>query len=117
MDFNMKQWREKQQESEEEEQQRPYAKIPRQHLTLQSFHHHQFQEAAALPLFVPSEPHDNKITTTIHCSSYSDGSSTPTLLSISSPRFPSNFSYCSLFLTSDAPAKKKEKGSMLSFYL
>ncbi|KAJ8433815.1 hypothetical protein Cgig2_017885 [Carnegiea gigantea] len=116
MDVNLKQWREELRESEEEEQQEPYAKIPRQqHLFLESFHHHQSQEAAALPLFVPSEPQDNKIitATTTHCSSYSDGSSTPTVISISSPRFPSNFSHYS-FLSLSTPPPKQKKRSYLS---
>ena len=97
MDFNLKQWRDEQHESEDEQQQ-PSAKIPRQ-LILDSpqhhhHHHHHHQQISALPLFVSAEQSQpTKITT--HLSSFLDHSSTPTAIPTSTPTFPSKSSQLS----------------------
>ncbi|CAO2839382.1 unnamed protein product [Amaranthus hypochondriacus] len=89
MDFNLKQWRDEQHESEDEQQQQqPSAKIPRQ-LILDSpqHHHHHQQQISALPLFVSAEQSQpSKVTT--HLSSFLDHSSTPTAVPTSTPTFP-----------------------------
>lgn len=57
MEFNLKQWRERQQESEEEE---PHsAKLPRLLLDPHPLHQRPSGSSAVLPLFVPAEPTTN----------------------------------------------------------
>ncbi|KAL2933634.1 Growth-regulating factor 4 [Bienertia sinuspersici] len=83
MDFNLKQWRDQQHESDEEQQQSS-AKVPRYLLLESPQQQQQQQEVAALPLFFSADSQPNKITT--HLSAYPDHSTTPTAIPTRFPR-------------------------------